>query len=469
MKRIIIALSILLAAYTFFYFSQTHASSGSLDAIAQPTLAAQEASSRPNDDLPRLHTVLKKGLDENNYLAPLMELQEREAQYLSSEQMRGNYLDYMTLLNSYVSNFEAAYSYEEKFLSDIEPRSRIRERNARELSSSPVDNYRTRDAFEVINAAADTHQVIMINEEHRTPVHRAFTLRLLATLYAKGFRYFAAETLYSADAELNRRGYPTQKTGFYTSDPVYGDMIRTALRLGFKVIPYEYEGTCTPQPNNPQSCDEERERSQAQNLVDRILRNDPKAKVLVHVGRGHNSKTKYEGEFAFMAWHFREISGINPFSIDQLQYSERRNPLDEDPLYRYVTRKGLIHEPTVFQSTEGRFWVRNPGYDLQVFHPRARYEMGRATWLQMGGLRRPSTINLRRLNLAARHQQFSGREPVLVQAFFAGESADAVPVDQIVLYPAREVPVLMLPKGALRIRAINRLGRLIGQYSSAAR
>jgi hypothetical protein len=36
---------------------------------------------------------------------------------------------------------------------------------------------------------------VMINEEHDTPLHRAFTTRLLPVLYAKGFRYLAAETL----------------------------------------------------------------------------------------------------------------------------------------------------------------------------------------------------------------------------------------------------------------------------------
>jgi hypothetical protein len=37
----------------------------------------------------------------------------------------------------------------------------------------------------------------MINEEQRTPFHRAETLQLPAKLYAKGFRYFAAETVVS--------------------------------------------------------------------------------------------------------------------------------------------------------------------------------------------------------------------------------------------------------------------------------
>src|SRR5207248_2173148 len=98
-------------------------------------------------------------------------------------------------------------------------------------------------------------------------------------------------------------------------------LLRTALRLGYKLVPYEYEQPCAPKPDNPIACDDERERGQAQNLVDRILRHDPQAKILGHVGRGHNSKEKSE-QFAFMAWYFKEISKIDPFAIDQVDMSE---------------------------------------------------------------------------------------------------------------------------------------------------
>ena len=59
---------------------------------------------------------------------------------------------------------------------------------------------------------------------------------------------------------------------------------------------------------------------------------------------------------------------------------------------------------------------------------------------------------------------FTGSEPVLIQALYAGEGADAIPVDQIILYPNKEIPALMLPVGAFRIRAINETGRITGQY-----
>ena len=239
----------------------------------------------------------------------------------------------------------------------------------------------------------------MVNEEHRTPLHRAFTLRLLPMLYAKGFRYFAAETLNESDTALNKRGYPTQQTGSYTADPVFGDVIRTALKIGYQLVPYEsiFPTRCIPEPGNPMSCDDERERGQAQNLVDRILKNDPGAKILIHAGRDHNAEIKI-GPLALMAWHFKEISKIDPYTINQTHMSERRNPADERPIYRYVTRTRVLTGATIFQSENGEFW-KEEGHDLKVFHPRAQYEKGRPSWLLMGGLRTSHVIDFMKLNI----------------------------------------------------------------------
>lgn len=430
---------------------------GSLQAAVQSTQVGE---------LPRPYDLLRKGLDNNNYLAPLLEIKAHEAGYLASEQMRESYLELMTLLHSYVGDYKEAYLYENKLLSSFKGLDKIREMYAKDLTASPIDTYRPRSAIEAIASVADKRQVIMINEEHRTPVHRALTLQLLPVLYAKGFRYFAAETLDEKDTELSKRGYPTQKTGFYTADPVYGDVIRTALKLGFKVVPYEYmPKDCKPKPDNPMSCQDERERGQAQNLVDRILKNDPQAKIFVHVGRSHNAKVNDEGQFAFMGWHFREITKIDPFVIDQVRMSERYNPADEHPLYRYAIRKGLIKEPTVFQSASGDLWTDDKDVaDVRVFTPKATYINGRPAWLKMGGLRRTQTMDLKKLKLRTAGGLFKWPRPLLVQAFVEGESADAVPVDQIVLYPENQIPVLMLPAGTFQIRAIDESGGIIGKY-----
>ena len=424
------------------------------------------AQNQTAEDLPNPFQIAAKYIEQNNYITPIFELKAKEEKYLASPQWKTVYLEMMILLQTYVSNYEESYRYENILLESTPSYKRVREMYAKDITASPVADYRMLDALDAIESAADRQQVIMINEEHRTSFHRASTLQLLRRLYAKGFRYFAAETLDPKDAELQKRGFPTQNSGFYTADPVYADVIRAALKLGYKIVPYEsFDVACRPPDDNPEFCHDRRERGQAQNLYDRILKNDPQAKIFVHVGRGHNLKYGDE-KFSFMGKHFQEITKINPFVIDQLAFSERGDTAYENPLYRYLTKNNILQKPSVYQAPNGGFYNKGvgSGNDMVIFHPRMRYENGRATFLKMNGLRRAKKINLKKLKLKADKNLFGGGEPVLIQAFYAQESADAVPVDQIILYPNKETPVLMLPKGKFHLRAINETGKIIAEY-----
>lgn len=394
----------------------------------------------------------KKGLELNNYLHPIVELKRLEKQYETSE-MQSRYSDYLSNLYAYVGYYKTAYSFNDRLRNPADP-------SRKDLNSSRLDSYSPRNAVELIDSLANKHQVVMINEEHDTPLHRAFTTRLLPILYAKGFRYLAAETLYEDDKELNKRGYPTQKTGFYSADPVFGQMIRVALRLGFKLIPYEHiPQNCQNPADKPMYCFNERERGQAQNIYDRILKSDPKAKVLVHVGRGHNQQVN-DRDWAMMAWHFKDISKIDPLSINQMM-SERSDPKFEPGLYRYVLQKWEINEPTAFESQEGKFWG-GFGYDIEIFHPRSIYQEGRPTWLKNGGARKPYAIFGKIKNGSAKPFLSQTGGVFLVQAFVRGESNDAIPIDQIIISDTKKVPVLVLPaKEKLRIRVIDEKGKVI--------
>jgi hypothetical protein len=364
------------------------------------------------------------------------------------------FLQVMSVLASQRGSYNEAYSYfDEGWFRNPKPEP--------DITASPLDKSAPRKALEVIGSAAEREQVVMINEEHDTPLHRAFTARLLPILYKKGFRYFAAETI--LDEEINQRGYPVLKSGLYSADPAYGDLVRTAIKLGFKIVPYDLSPKgCKNPPDNPDHCQNERERGQAQNLYERILKHDPQAKVLVHVGRTHNRETKLDN-WALMGWHFKQITGINPLTIDQTQMSERSRPESETATYRYAIKKWNFTESTVFQIEKGKYWS-DSGYDLTVFHPRTIYKDGRPTWLQMDEIRRVVKIDLKKLKPSAVNKQFGGIEPLLVQAFYANESKDAVPVDQIILYPNKEIPALMLPKGDFRIVATDKAGRMIAEY-----
>lgn len=417
---------------------------------AQQTVPTKQ----PTGEIGNPFTVYQKGLEANDYLSPLIEFQRDEAEYMKSEQWSGLLPDLLAYLYSFVGKYEAAYVFLDKKLEK-------QYKALSDLQSSPFDDYQQRDALKTIASAADKHQVIMINEEHDTPMHRAFTARLLPVLYKKGFRYLAAETLGEDSATLAKRGYPIQKTGFYSRDPVFGDMLRAALKLGFKLVWYEHQERCVPTAEKPNFCQDKRERGQAQNLFDNIFKKDPQAKVLVHVGRGHNQKLKFD-DWAMMGWHFQQISRIEPFSVNQMM-SERSAPRYEHPEYRYVTNKWKFNEPIVFQSKSGEWW-KSRGYDLTIYHPRSVYRNGRPTWLEMNGKRRETKIDWKKLKLPVQNKRLVGGEPILVQVFVQRESADAVPVDQIIIYPNKEIPVLILPTGSFRIRAMDKSGKVIGEY-----
>src|SRR5690606_17379848 len=73
-------------------------------------------------------------------------------------------------------------------------------------------------------------QIIIINEAHHIPKHRAFTKSLLKKLYDNGYRYLGLEALF--DSTINERKYPVIETGYYTKEPEFGNLITEALKVG---------------------------------------------------------------------------------------------------------------------------------------------------------------------------------------------------------------------------------------------
>lgn len=322
--------------------------------------------------------------------------------------------------------------------------------NPRAVSKDLVSKLEASDAVDAVDGIAELAQdetFVLVNEAHHVPQHRAFTIELLHALRKKGFTHFAAETLTEKDSDLNDRGYPTDATGTYTAEPIYGDLVRTALALGYEVVPYEsvhFRGN--------------RELGQATNLIARTLEASDDARVVVLAGYDHiNEKGGFGGPGTLsMAGHVKAITGIDPLTIDQTIMTEHSTRALEHPLYRKVIDELTLDRATIFLANPALPWSAEPGVrDVTLFHPRTELVDGRPTWLRMGGLRKSYPL---------RTDVCEEGNAVQVEARHTSESADAIPVDRIEVRPENQTAALLLGPGEYAVEFKNAKGNLLSTW-----
>jgi len=298
------------------------------------------------------------------------------------------------------------------------------------------------DARRYIHLAARDRQVVMINESFSKPLHRAFTLSLLADFYRMGFRYLAMEML---DNFSNRRLTSVgMHSGYYVCEPVAGELMRTAISMGFKLVPYEDTAAAI-------HTADQRDSVQAANLH-AILEKDPKAKILVHASLMHIAKKPLDGGHIPMALAFWRISGIEPLTIDQTDMTEESNFAYGRAIYQAYTTKFHLTEPSIALINNAPVNVTDKDlYDLCVIHPPTTWLDGRPTWQSLGGLRQPTYIKA------------PSKDVFFVQAYYQNEidrndntSWQLVPADQT-YSPGGKTPtgnvryLLYLRKGKYKI------------------
>jgi hypothetical protein len=276
------------------------------------------------------------------------------------------------------------------------------------------------NAVEYLSAVADTARVLMINERHHASSDRLLTLALLPVLREKGYRYFAAEAFDPADNELNARPYPTTASGAYIGDPVFAAIVREAIRLGYTLVPYESTGE-KEEGDEELTPQQQRDIAQARNLARATVEKDLNARVLVHAGFSHVLETATE-RFYPMALYFREMTGINPVTIDQTRLSERSDPSREHPAYRACVDAGLLDNgPVVLTAADGTLYSpADFDVDIQVFTPRTHYTHGRPDWMALGGSRRALEVDVPEGN----------DRWCMVEARAPGEPPEAIPLDR---------------------------------------
>ena len=296
---------------------------------------------------------------------------------------------------------------------------------------SPLGNpdYTARPALEAIPELARNYRAVFFNEAHNIPLTRTLTVQLLGKLRAEGFNYFAAETLYQTDTKLQSRGYPTKDSGFYTQEPICAEMVRTALKLGFKVIAYEALSNATG---------DAREAEQARNIYQQVFKKDPSARLVLDAGYAHIQTSGVFLSGSSMAEHLHKLSGIVPFTVEQTMLYPHPSASDDHPDYAPIMRQLQPQAPIVFVGNAGKPWSLRPGYDVSVFFPPQTMQRGRPTWLSLGGERKPFFVG---------GERCQGSYPCLVEAHYADEGDDAIPADRLVLDP---VPLNAVPMDRIK-------------------
>lgn len=317
-----------------------------------------------------------------------------------------------------------------------------------------------RPAVDAILEWAHDRRVVMFNEEHRSARQRAFLHLLLADLRAQGFTHLACETL-QEDEALVRRGHPTVDSGSYSRDPVYGELLRRAVELGFQLVRYEASGAQLSGgdgPPDPLAQANRREAAQAENLA-RVLSDDD-ARLVVFAGRHHISEGG--GEWTPMASLLAADTGLDPLTVDLMLMEPRARAELEHSARRAAVEAGLLGDATsadeparavVLVDGDGRAFTSLPGsLDVVVFLPDAREVSGRPEWLLLGGLREVTQApdDLPALD-----------GPALLQALVVGEDPErAVPADQLVVWPGDAPRPLLLRPGRYTLRLLDAGGQI---------
>ncbi|MFC4762471.1 hypothetical protein [Dyella koreensis] len=303
------------------------------------------------------------------------------------------------------------------------------------------------DAVEAITKLATDRHIVMINEAHHDAHTRALTLALLPRLRAEGFTHFAAEALSDSDAGLMQRGYPVVASGTeYLHEPLYGEIVRQAIKLGFVVVPYESEvGDLA-----------EREAGQARQLYRKVFQADPKARLFVHAGYAHIDKVvgNLGGKVQPMAMLLKRLSGFDPLTIDQTRWRDIGSDVGSAN-YRQLIALYQPQGPVVLRRrTDGTPWSSDPAaHDLDVLLPPVGHQR-RPRWLSLDGLR---TSHLITTDLCAKHI------PCVVEARYAEESDDAIPADRYTFLNVDSMNSLFLYPGAYHLRSWDADGRTLIQ------
>lgn len=286
-----------------------------------------------------------------------------------------------------------------------------------------LTRYKEKDAVIEILKRAKTHQILMVNEAHDIAQHRVLTYRLLRGLWAQGYRYFAAETLYRSSSEQINEGFITTQVGYYTREALYANLILKAKDLGFKIISYDQH-----KPAKLNTIDE-RETNAGATIKEKVFDKDPDAKVVIHVGYSHINEEKW------LASKLKSLTNLETLTIDQTTRLERSNKKYEHPTYTSAVKSVNLQNPFIFVNGNKTWSSDSKKWDISVFWPRTTYFDGRPLW-----------ASLDRKAYSVSSNDCENSYPCMVDVF-KFNNKDEVPLDRVIILSKDEHKSVFLSQG----------------------
>lgn len=307
--------------------------------------------------------------------------------------------------------------------------------------------FKPQDAKEYILNRSKNEKLIIINEAHNNSRHRVFTTSLLKGLYKNGYRFLGMEML--NDTLINQRKFPVLTSGsMYIHESQSANLIKEALKIGFTLFKYEYKGA-------KGKTGKDREREQAENIA-KVMVQNPNSKFLIHCGYDHLNEgipSIKEWEKA-MAARVRDLTGINPFTIDQIPCSEKGDLKFNTPYIEMANSK----KPVIMINAQGKAYngeIGSERADCSIIYPVSTYTNGRADWLSLEGQRKTFHIPTNSIT----------EYPILVMAYRNNElEQEGVPADVTEITSKDQKVDLILDKGNYQIIVKNKDYKTIQDY-----
>ena len=296
------------------------------------------------------------------------------------------------------------------------------------------------DPLPVIMDRAKNARIVMINESHFKPIHRAFIGKLSTHLYDQGFTHFGSELLGQDDISQLESLQSDPPSGYlffsgydgYWNEPIFGQMIEVLGVKGFSF--FALDGDISNPPAGTKDSVTYRDSLQAQN-INAYMERFPNQKVIIHAGYHHVKEYNTATNVVWMAEQFKSLSGINPLTISQTEC--RGVQYFKDNFMGY----GLL-------ADQDGVPISSDGYELILAAPAETYFHERPLWLR-------DLLGRKFVDLP-KEAKFDGETDfTLIKAKNADRADNALPED-VIYRPPYSDKVLALRPGHYKLEISDR-------------